>query len=267
MVEVAYTKERSTSLVEPPEPEFSPSDPHAAVETSTDVIANATTALRRRDGAAVMRDRMGPSSCGRVGRIAAPPGGGPWCGGAGRKGSGRSWASEACGGGPRLALAPQEAVDGDRDEDDGTGGEGAPVHRDAEVDEPAGHDAQQHRAEHGADDGRAAAAQWRAADDGGADREELETAADVRVAGAEEGQAEHAGEAGQAAHEHEGLDADAGQGDAGERRGVGIGTDGPDAVAEGRGPQHERQHDADHDQDEHAHRDAEQAATEELEEG
>src|SRR3954449_13220788 len=90
MVEVAYTKERSTSLVEPPEPEFPPSDPQAAVRASTDVIANATAALRRRDGAALMRDRMGPSSCGLVGRIAAPPGGGPWRAGAGRERSGRA---------------------------------------------------------------------------------------------------------------------------------------------------------------------------------
>ena len=46
---------------EPPEPEPPPSEPQAAVRANVDVIASAATALRRRDDAALGRERMGPS--------------------------------------------------------------------------------------------------------------------------------------------------------------------------------------------------------------
>src|SRR4051794_16106978 len=99
MVEVAYTNERSTSLVEPPPSEFALLEPPQAVRARVEVTAIATTALRRRDGAALMRDRMGPSLCGRVGRRPAPPrDGGPWCGW-----NGQEWRGST--GGQRPAVA------------------------------------------------------------------------------------------------------------------------------------------------------------------
>src|SRR6185295_4804528 len=95
---------------------------------------------------------------------------------------------------PRPLPAPaaaQQAVERHSGQDDGPGRERAPVDRHVEVHEPAVDDAEEDRTEHRADDGRAPAAQRRAADDRGRDRLELEAGADVRVAGLEEREPHH----------------------------------------------------------------------------
>src|SRR4051812_49490992 len=130
MVEVAYTNERSTSLVEPPPSEFALLEPPQAVRARVEVTAIATTALRRRDGAALMRDRMGPSLCGRVGRRPAPPrDGGPWCGWNGQEWRGPTGGERAAGAARAPRPRPRGAWEAPARGSTAPGGEGGQVTR------------------------------------------------------------------------------------------------------------------------------------------